>query len=122
MIKLNFYNYEGKDTLFNQSFFVQLQISNITIAQLCVDDRTVGFNFLDCSMIERNDDFKKIEEYEISFNKEFKEKLEKFNFFLKKTITQFIVGRFGEIESRDPFLDNNLKIIISQELDKLLES
>lgn len=65
----------------------------------------------------------KIDEYEISFNEEFIQLLKDFNKSLKKTIKQFIVGRYtNDGEPRDPFLDNNLKILMARELDKILEN
>lgn len=123
MLKLNFYK-NDKSKSIRDKYYIQVQINNLTIGLMeILEDKEdeYKFGFIDCKMIEADEDVYKIDEYEISFNEEFLQLLKDFNKSLKKTIKQFIVGRYtNDGELRDPFLDNNLKILMAQELDKIL--
>lgn len=123
MLKLNFYK-NDKSKSIRDKFYIQVQINSLTIGIMEIledKENEYKFGFIDCKMIESDEDVCKIDEYEISFNEEFIQLLKDFNKSLKKTIKQFIVGRYtNDGELRDPFLDNNLKILMVQELDKIL--
>lgn len=125
MLKLNFYKSDKLKSI-KDKFYIQVQINSLTIGLMEIledKENEYKFGFIDCKMIESDEDVYKIDEYEISFNEEFIQLLKDFNKSLKKTIKQFIVGRYtNDGELRDPFLDNNLKILMARELDKILEN
>lgn len=125
MLKLNFYKSDKLKSI-KDKFYIQVQINSLTIGLMEIledKENEYKFGFIDCKMIESDEDVYKIDEYEISFNEEFIQLLKDFNKSLKKTIKQFIVGRYtNDGEPRDPFLDNNLKILMARELDKILEN
>lgn len=123
MIKLNFYKRDKFKYVANK-FYIQLQINNLTIGIIEIletEKNKYEFQFIDCKKIEVDENVHKIDEYEVSFSSEFMQLLKDLNTSLKKTIKQFIVGRYKNDEPRDPFLDNNLTILMTQELDKILE-